>query len=257
MLKEEGFQTSVGDEGGFAPLIDSDEVAIEYILKAIKKAGYKAGKEYKDKADFMIALDAAASEWKVVSDSDMIKSEHQITGQKSYNLPKSKKAFTTDELIMYWTNLVDKYPIISIEDPLDEKDWEGWQKITKQLGNKIQLVGDDLFVTNSKRLLKGINDKCANSILIKPNQIGTISESLDAIRLARKSYYGVIVSHRSGETEDTTIADISVALNAGQIKTGAPCRGERVCKYNRLLRIEEELGEAAVYPGIDAFNIDI
>ncbi len=257
LLKEEGFQTSVGDEGGFAPLIDSDEVAIEYILKAIKKAGYKAGKEYKDKADFMIALDAAASEWKVVSDSDMIKSEHQITGQKSYNLPKSKKTFTTDELIMYWTNLVDKYPIISIEDPLDEKDWEGWHKITKQLGNKIQLVGDDLFVTNSKRLLKGINDKCANSILIKPNQIGTISESLDAIRLARKSYYGVIVSHRSGETEDTTIADISVALNAGQIKTGAPCRGERVCKYNRLLRIEEELGEAAVYPGIDAFNIDI
>lgn len=259
LLKTDGFSTAVGDEGGFAPNLDSDEAAIEYIVKAIKAAGYKAGREYGAETDFMIALDAAASEWKAKSDFGMIEAERQITGQLSgqlsYQLPKSGKSYTTEELIEHWRYLVEKYPIISIEDPLDEEDWAGWQKITAELGNKVQLVGDDLFVTNTSRLSKGIENKCANSILIKLNQIGSVSETLEAIKLAHKAGYTAIASHRSGETEDTTIADLAVALNTCQIKTGAPCRSERVAKYNQLLRIGEELGDTAVYPGMKAFNV--
>lgn len=228
LLKEKGHATSVGDEGGFAPNLKGEEEAIQYILRAIELAGYKPGSQ------FMIAMDAAASEWK-----------GDVKGE--YILPKSKKKFTSEELITHWKQLVDKYPIISIEDPLDEEDWEGWQKITETLGDKIQLVGDDLFVTNTERLQKGIQMNCGNCILIKPNQIGTISETLEAIKMAQKAGFRSIASHRSGETEDTTIADLAVALNMGQIKTGAPSRSERVAKYNQLLRIEEELGEYAIY----------
>lgn len=220
ILKEKKMATSVGDEGGFAPNLSSDEEAITFILEAIKKAGYKPGE------DFMLALDAAASEWKG-------------TKQGEYILPKAGKKYTSEELINHWKEWVEKYPICSIEDPLDEEDWDGWKQITKTLGNKVQLVGDDLFVTNTKRLKKGIKEGCGNAILIKLNQIGTVSETLDAIRMAQKAGFRVIVSHRSGETEDTTIADLAVATNAGQIKTGAPSRSERVAKYNRLLRIEE------------------
>jgi enolase len=238
ILKSKGLATSVGDEGGFAPNLSSDEEAIEYILLAIRDAGYESGR------DFMIALDAAASEWK----SDK---------KGEYILPKAKKRFTTDELIKHWKGLVEKYPIISIEDALDEEDWEGWKKLTEELGNKVQLVGDDLFVTNTERLKKGIELGCGNSILIKLNQIGSVSETLEAIKLAHQSGYSAISSHRSGETEDTTIADLAVALNTCQIKTGAPSRSERVAKYNQLLRIEEELGENAVYPGKDAFKLFI
>ena len=237
LLKSKGLATSVGDEGGFAPDLASDEEAIQYILEAVKNAGYEPGK------DFMIAMDAAASEWK---------------GEKKgeYVLPKAGTKFTSDELIAHWKNLVEKYPIISIEDALDEEDWEGWQRLTKELGNKVQLVGDDLFVTNTERLAKGIQLGCGNSILIKLNQIGSVSETLEAIKMAHKAGYTAISSHRSGETADTTIADLAVALNTCQIKTGAPSRSERVAKYNQLLRIEEELGESAVYPGIKAFNIE-
>ncbi len=236
LLKSEGLATSVGDEGGFAPNLASDEDAIKYILKAVEKAGYEPGK------DFMIAMDAASSEWK---------------GSKKgeYVLPKAGTKFTSEELIEHWKSLVEKYPIISIEDALDEEDWEGWQLLTKELGGKVQLVGDDLFVTNTERLKKGINLGCGNSILIKLNQIGSVSETLEAIKMAHKAGYTSIASHRSGETEDTTIADLAVALNTCQIKTGAPSRSERVAKYNQLLRIEEELGDAAVYPGIGAFNV--
>ena len=255
LLKADGFSTAVGDEGGFAPTLNSDEAAIEYILKAIKEAGYKAGKEYGSECDFCIALDAAASEWKEKTDSDMMEAEHKITNRYSYRLPKSGKSYTTDELIEHWKSLVDKYPIVSIEDPLDEEDWEGWKKITDKLGDTVQLVGDDLFVTNTKRLSKGIENKCGNSILIKFNQIGSVSETLEAIKMAHKAGYTAIASHRSGETEDTTIADLAVALNTCQIKTGAPCRSERVAKYNQLIRIENELGRTAIYPGIKAFNI--
>lgn len=236
LLGASGLTTSVGDEGGFAPDLANDEDAIEYILKAIKKAGYKPEK------DFMIAIDAASSEWK--------------TGKKGkYILPKSGAEYTSAELIDHWKRLVDKYPIISIEDALDEEDWDGWQALTTELGDKVQLVGDDLFVTNTSRLKKGIELGCGNSILIKLNQIGSVSETLEAIKTAHKVGYTSISSHRSGETEDTTIADLAVALNTCQIKTGAPSRSERVAKYNRLLRIEDELGEAAIYPGISAFNI--
>ncbi len=236
LLKSKGLATSVGDEGGFAPNLTSDEEAIQYILEAIKNAGYQPEK------DFKIAMDAAASEWK--------------TDEKGkYRLPKAGTEFTSVELIEHWKQLVDKYPIISIEDALDEEDWEGWQLITKELGDKIQLVGDDLFVTNTERLSKGIKLGCGNSILIKLNQIGSISETLEAIKMAHKAGYTAISSHRSGETEDTTIADLAVALNTCQIKTGAPSRTERVAKYNQLLRIEEELGISAIYPGTDAFNI--
>lgn len=236
ILKERGLATSVGDEGGFAPALSSDEEAIETILEAIKKAGYQPGE------DFRIAMDAAASEWK--------------SGKKGeYKLPKAGTTYTSEELIAHWESLVDKYPIISIEDALDEEDWEGWQKLTSRLGDKVQLVGDDLFVTNTERLAKGIQTGCGNSILIKLNQIGSVSETLEAIKMAHKAGYTAISSHRSGETEDTTIADLAVALNTCQIKTGAPSRSERVAKYNQLLRIEEELGEAAVYPGMKAFRV--
>ena len=237
LLKAEGLATSVGDEGGFAPnLTGGDEEAIEFILKAVEKAGYKPG------VDFMIAMDAASSEWK--------------TGTiGKYKLPKAGTELTSAELVEHWKKLVEKYPIISIEDGLDEEDWEGWKLLTKELGGKVQLVGDDLFVTNTERLKKGIDNGCANSILIKLNQIGSVSETLEAIKMAHKAGYTSISSHRSGETEDTTIADLAVALNTCQIKTGAPSRSERVAKYNQLLRIEEELGESACYPGMAAFNV--
>lgn len=236
LLKSKGLATSVGDEGGFAPDLASDEEAIQYILEAVKNAGYEPGK------DFMIAMDAASSEWK---------------GSKKgeYVLPKAGTKFTSAELIEHWKKLVEKYPIISIEDALDEEDWEGWQLLTKELGGKVQLVGDDLFVTNTERLAKGISLGCGNSILIKLNQIGSVSETLEAIKTAHKAGYTAISSHRSGETADTTIADLAVALNTCQIKTGAPSRSERVAKYNQLLRIEEELGESAVYPQMGAFNV--
>ena len=236
LLKDKGLATSVGDEGGFAPDLASDEEAIQYILAAIEKAGYQPGR------DFVLAMDAASSEWK---------------GSKKgeYKLPKCGKVFTSEELVAHWKQLVEKYPIYSIEDGLDEEDWEGWQQMTKELGGKVQLVGDDLFVTNTERLAKGIGLGCGNSILIKLNQIGSVSETLEAIKMAHKAGYTAIASHRSGETEDTTIADLAVALNTCQIKTGAPSRSERVAKYNQLLRIEEELGRAAQYPGFGAFNI--
>ena len=237
ILKDRGLATSVGDEGGFAPNLSSDEETIETILEAVKLAGYEP------KKDFMIAMDAASSEWK------------SEKGKGFYHQPKSGRDFTTDELIDHWEALVDKYPIISIEDALDEEDWEGWKRLTDGLGKKVQLVGDDLFVTNTERLEKGIAGGCANSILIKLNQIGTVSETLEAIKMAHKAGYTAISSHRSGETEDTTIADLAVALNTCQIKTGAPSRSERVAKYNQLLRIEEELGSAAQYPGMNAFNV--
>lgn len=236
ILKEKGLATSVGDEGGFAPDLGSDEEAIELILEAVKRAGYEPGH------DFVLAMDAASSEWK--------------SGKKGeYLLPKCKKHFTSEELIGHWKQLCEKYPIWSIEDALDEEDWEGWKKLTASLGGKVQLVGDDLFVTNTERLKKGIDSGCGNSILIKLNQIGSVSETLEAIKMAHKAGYTAIASHRSGETEDTTIADLAVALNTCQIKTGAPSRSERVAKYNQLLRIEEELGETAVYPGRNAFCI--
>ncbi len=236
LLKSKGLATSVGDEGGFAPDLASDEEAIQYILEAVKNAGFEPGK------DFMIAMDAASSEWK---------------GSKKgeYVLPKAGTKFTSEELIDHWEQLVDKYPIISIEDALDEEDWEGWQKLTERLGKKVQLVGDDLFVTNTERLSKGIELGCGNSILIKLNQIGSVSETLEAIKMAHQAGYTAISSHRSGETADTTIADLAVALNTCQIKTGAPSRSERVAKYNQLLRIEEELGASAVYPGMKAFHV--
>lgn len=236
LLKERGLVTSVGDEGGFAPDLGSDEDAIECILEAIERAGYKPGE------DFVLAMDAASSEWK--------------SGTKGeYLLPKSGRKFTSAELIEHWKQLCEKYPIYSIEDGLDEEDWEGWKQLTKELGDKVQLVGDDLFVTNTERLSKGINLGCGNSILIKLNQIGSVSETLEAIKMAHNAGYTAVTSHRSGETEDTTIADLAVALNTCQIKTGAPSRSERVAKYNQLLRIEEQLGSAAVYPGKEAFHI--
>ena len=237
ILKAKGLATSVGDEGGFAPNLSSDDETIETILEAVKAAGYEPGK------DFMIAMDAASSEWK------------SEKGKGFYHQPKSGRDFTSDELIQHWADLVEKYPIISIEDALDEEDWEGWQKLTAKLGGKVQLVGDDLFVTNTERLSKGISLGCGNSILIKLNQIGSVSETLEAIKMAHNAGYTAISSHRSGETADTTIADLAVALNTCQIKTGAPSRSERVSKYNQLLRIEEELGASAVYPGMDAFHV--
>lgn len=237
ILCANGLATSVGDEGGFAPDLSSDSQAIEYILEAIQKAGYEPGR------DFVLAIDAASSEWK--------------GGEPGkYVLPKSGERFTSSELASHWERLCKKYPIVSVEDGLDEEDWQGWRHMTKSLGEKTQLVGDDLFVTNSKRLKKGIKLGCGNSILIKLNQIGTVSETLEAIKIAQKAGYTAVISHRSGETEDTTIADLAVATNAGQIKTGAPSRSERVAKYNRLLRIEEQLGASACYPGFGAFNIN-
>ena len=236
LLKSRGLATSVGDEGGFAPNLSSDEETIETILEAIRNAGYEPGK------DFMLAMDAASSEWKGAKKGE-------------YILPKAGTHYTSSELIAHWKSLVEKYPIISIEDALDEEDWEGWQELTRELGGKVQLVGDDLFVTNTERLSKGIQLGCGNAILIKLNQIGSVSETLEAIKMAHKAGYTAISSHRSGETEDTTIADLAVALNTCQIKTGAPSRTERVAKYNQLLRIEEELGASAIYPGMAAFNV--
>lgn len=239
ILKKQGKFTGVGDEGGFAPDLTTDEQALEYILEAITLAGYRP------RNDFMLALDAAASEWKTPK------------GAGFYRQPKSGKAFTSHELIAHWEKLITQYPLISLEDGLDEEDWSGWRDMTAHLGHKVQLVGDDLFVTNPTRLQRAVREKCANAILIKPNQIGTLSETLGTIKAAQKAGYGVVVSHRSGETADTTIADLAVALNTGQIKAGAPSRGERVAKYNRLLRIEEELGPRGTYPQARAFNIPL
>ena len=235
ILKERGLATSVGDEGGFAPALKSDEEAIETILEAVKKAGYEPGK------DFRIAMDAASSEWK------------SEKGKGYYKLPKAGTEYTAEQLIEHWAALCEKYPIISIEDGLDQDDWDGWKYLTEKLGKKVQLVGDDFFVTNTKRLQEGIAKKTANSILIKVNQIGTLTETLEAIQMAQKANYTAVVSHRSGETEDTTIADIAVATNAGQIKTGSASRTDRIAKYNQLLRIEDELGKQSLYGGVDSF----
>ena len=240
VLKAKGYSTAVGDEGGFAPNLKEDEEAFIYIVEAIKKAGYVPG------TDFRIAVDAAATE--------MYDEAKRKGHEGSYYFWKADKLYTVDEMIAYWETMAEKYPIISLEDGLAEEDWEGWKRLTEKLGKKIQLVGDDLFVTNVERLVKGIDKGVANSILIKVNQIGTITETLAAIKMAHDAGYTAVVSHRSGETEDTTIADLVVALNAGQIKTGAPSRTDRVCKYNQLLRIEEELGAEAKYLGIDAFR---
>ncbi len=235
VLKENGTPAAgVGDEGGYAPNLKKDEDALKVIVKAIEEAGYKPGE------DFMIAIDAATSEW--------------YNGETGcYDLPKAKKTMTKQQMVNMWKKFVDNYPIISLEDGMGENDWEGWSMLTKAIGSKVQLVGDDLFVTNVERLATGIEKGVANAILIKVNQIGTLTETLDAIQMANRAGYTAVVSHRSGETEDTTIADISVALNAGQIKTGAPSRTDRVAKYNQLLRIEEELGDSAQYLGIKAF----
>ena len=226
--------TGVGDEGGYAPMLKKDEDALSLIVTAIERAGYKPGE------DFMIAIDAASSEW-------------YEEEQGVYRLPKAGKVLSKKQIVQMWKRLAEKYPIISLEDGMAETDWEGWSMLTKALGKKIQLVGDDLFVTNTQRLQQGIEAGIGNSILIKVNQIGTLTETLDAIAMANRSGYTAIISHRSGETEDTTIADLAVALNAGQIKSGAPSRSDRVAKYNQLLRIEEELGDQAQYPGKDAF----
>ena len=239
VLKDKGYSTAVGDEGGFAPNFKSDEEAFKCIVEAIKKAGYKAGE------DFRLGVDAAATE--------MYDEAEKIGEKGKYYFWKSKKLFSCEEMVDYWVKMAEKYPIITLEDALAEEDWKGWKLLTKKLGKKIQLVGDDLFVTNTKRLAKGISQGVANSILIKLNQIGTLTETLDAIEMANRAGYTAVVSHRSGETEDTTIADLAVALNAGQIKTGAPSRTDRVAKYNQLLRIEEELGDCAEYLGMDSF----
>ncbi|MBQ8315916.1 MAG: phosphopyruvate hydratase [Lachnospiraceae bacterium] len=228
LLKEKGLSTGIGDEGGFAPDLNSEEEAIELILQAVERAGYTAGAG----KDFMISLDVAASEWK---------EERKSEGQFSYRLPKKNEVFTSEGLMEHWDTLTKKYPIYSLEDPLDEEDWDGWKMLTQRIGNRVLLVGDDLFVTNPKRLQYGIKNGAANAILIKPNQIGSLSETMEAVRIAKENGYQAIMSHRSGETEDTTIADLAVGLNTGYIKTGAPCRGERTAKYNRLLQIEAEL----------------
>ena len=234
LLNSKHLATAVGDEGGFAPDLKSERETLDLILEAIKTAGYEPGR------DVALAIDAAASEWKADS---------------GYKMPKTGLTFTTDELVTFWENLLNDYPIVSLEDPLDEEDWEGWQKLTAKVGDRVQIVGDDLFVTNVSRLERGIKEKAANAILIKLNQIGSLTETLDAIRLAHENGLNTVISHRSGETEDVTIADLAVAVNAGQIKTGAPARSERVAKYNQLLRIEEELGNKASYPGKDAFSM--
>ena len=239
VLKAKGLATSVGDEGGFAPNLSKDEEALQVIVEAIEKAGYTPAK------DFKIAIDAAATE--------MYEEAKKAGKEGSYYFWKTGEMYTTEELINYYAMLAEKYPIISLEDGLSEEDWEGWKMLNEKLGNKIQIVGDDLFVTNTKRLKKGIENKCANSILIKLNQIGTLTETLDAISMANRAGYTAVISHRSGETEDTTISDLVVGLNAGQIKTGAPSRTDRVCKYNQLLRIEEELEESAKYLGNETF----
>lgn len=240
VLKDKGLASGVGDEGGFAPNLSSDEEALKLIVEAIEKAGYKPGEEVK------LALDVASTE--------MYDEAKKIGKEGCYYFWKTDELKTADEMIDFLAGLVEKYPIISIEDGLAEEDWENWKKLTDRLGDKIQLVGDDLFVTNIKRLQKGLDNKTANSILIKLNQIGTLTETLDAIELAQKNGYTAVVSHRSGETEDTTLADVAVATNAGQIKTGAPCRTDRVAKYNRLLNIEDQLENVAIYPGLKGLN---
>ena len=240
VLKEKGLATGVGDEGGFAPNLSSDEEALKLIVEAIEKAGYKPGEEV------CLALDVASTE--------MYDEAKKIGKEGNYYFWKTDELKTPDEMIDFLAELVEKYPIVSIEDGLAEEDWENWKKLTDRLGNKIQLVGDDLFVTNINRLQKGLDNKIANSILIKLNQIGTLTETLDAIELAKKNGYTAVVSHRSGETEDTTLADVAVATNAGQIKTGAPCRTDRVAKYNRLLNIESDLADVAIYAGRKGLN---
>ena len=234
LLTKKHLATAVGDEGGFAPDLQSERETLDLILQAIREAGYEPGR------DVALAIDAAASEWKADS---------------GYKMPKTGLTFTTEELVKFWEGLIDDYPIVSLEDPLDEEDWAGWQQLTRAVGDRVQIVGDDLFVTNVSRLQRGIDEKAANAILIKLNQIGSLTETLDAIRLAHENGLNTVISHRSGETEDVTIADLAVAVNAGQIKTGAPARSERVAKYNQLLRIEEELGDKASYPGQDAFSM--
>lgn len=234
LLTKKHLATAVGDEGGFAPDLKSERETLNLILEAIREAGYEPGR------DVALAIDAAASEWKADS---------------GYKMPKTGLTFTTEELVKFWEGLIDDYPIVSLEDPLDEEDWAGWQQLTARVGDRVQIVGDDLFVTNVSRLQRGIDEKAANAILIKLNQIGSLTETLDAIRLAHENGLNTVISHRSGETEDVTIADLAVAVNAGQIKTGAPARSERVAKYNQLLRIEEELEDRATYPGQDAFSM--
>ena len=234
LLTKKHLATAVGDEGGFAPDLKSERETLDLILQAIREAGYEPGR------DVALAIDAAASEWKADS---------------GYKMPKTGLTFTTEELVKFWEGLIDDYPIVSLEDPLDEEDWAGWQQLTRAVGDRVQIVGDDLFVTNVSRLQRGIDEKAANAILIKLNQIGSLTETLDAIRLAHENGLNTVISHRSGETEDVTIADLAVAVNAGQIKTGAPARSERVAKYNQLLRIEEELEDRAAYPGQDAFSM--
>ena len=233
ILTEKGLSTAVGDEGGFAPNLAEDEEALKLIVEAIERAGYRPY------TDIMIAIDAAASEW--------------VDGDK-YILPKKKTEFSPEKLVEFWDSIISKYPIVSLEDGVGEEDWNAWKLLTDKIGHKVQIVGDDLFVTNSKRLAKGIKDGCANSILVKVNQIGTLTEALEAVEMAQKNKYTAVISHRSGETEDTTIADIAVATNAGQIKTGAPARSDRVAKYNRLLRIEENLGGSTQIKNKQAFN---
>lgn len=241
ILKADGYVTAVGDEGGFAPKFDGDEQALQYIMKAISAAGFVPGK------DFFIAIDAAATE--------MYDESTKAGRPGDYLFWKAGVFKTRDEMVAYWTELADRYPILSLEDGMGEEDWEGWKMLTDALGSRVQLVGDDLFVTNTERIKRGIDLGVSNSVLIKLNQIGTLTETLDAIEMAKKNGWTAIVSHRSGETEDVTLADVAVAMNAGQIKTGAPSRTDRTAKYNRLLRIEEELGSAAVYPGRSAFGV--
>lgn len=236
ILKQRGLATSVGDEGGFAPNLETHEEAIELIIEAVETKGYKMEK------DFVLSIDAAASEW---------------WDGKKYIMPKSKKEFSNLELIEYWEKLIEKYPIYSLEDPFSEDDWEGFKEFTKKYGNMLQIVGDDLFVTNKEKLEKGIKEKSANAILIKPNQIGTLTETLEVIKLAKQNNMATVISHRSGETADTTIADIAVGINSMQIKTGAPTRSDRIEKYNRLMEIEEVLGNDAIYAGWNAFKFDL
>ena len=234
LLRERGFSASVGDEGGYAPNLEGEAQALELLLEAVRRAGYEPYR------DFVLAMDAAASEW--------------AREDGSYFLPKAGQARTREELIRHWIKLTEDYPVYSLEDPLGEEDWEGWRRITAELGSRVQLVGDDLFVTNRERLISGIRQGCGNSLLVKPNQIGTLTEALEAVRTAHQSGYTAVASHRSGETEDTSIADLAVAWGCGQIKAGAPCRGERIAKYNQLLRIEQWLGENARYPGMEIFS---
>lgn len=242
VLTAKGYSTAVGDEGGFAPNLDGDEEAVKLLVEAIEKAGYRPG------VDFKIALDPASTE--------MYEAAKKKGKEDCYYFWKQDRMLTREEMVDFWADWVEKYPIISIEDGMAEEDWKGWKMLTKRLGNKVQLVGDDLFVTNPSRIAKGIKEGVANSVLIKVNQIGTLTETMEAIQTANRAGYTAVTSHRSGETEDTTIADLAVAVNAGQIKTGAPSRSDRVAKYNRLLRIEEELGDMAHYPGMNAwFNL--